>query len=1131
MNLGTYLEIIKKEHWARGGQEFEMPRNLQDDEEDEEETIEENVKRVVMSSLDKKQYKQALPTVKKLMTALNDGKFKRNFITDFTGDPESISISDKDAELITLLKKKYYLTNEIYKLGIIKKKKEDKKDLRIIDIIKQLRNKDLEKMKIAAEKLKAKGKDPKKILADINYTKEIVDLIESEHWVPAYRHAPDKQHRLVFSIEPRKIASLSTCVGWTSCMNLGSGAYRDVVGRGIGEGILIVWITKPGDEGVLNSPSGRLLLKPYKPEGDKSFENIIWMADKVYGTAPKLFQKNVQRIIDKKWNNKKKQGIYRYATEMYRDDLDSTINKLLPETQEYIDKGDFEDLNTKSWDIQKLIVGKSSRNVKFLKNLTFKQLGDLYENVSRYIVEYLDLKPEVWKDFINKYPDAIDEMTKGQLKEEYIIAAFRSKKAKNSTWEILNAIKRFGESEKLITELVMLDANMVSEFKDIPEALQLWVVQNNLWAVIKIQRPTSKVVRAAIKEDSDLLVNFLRNGVRVPFDILSAKVKERPSILNFIDEDDLYIPHWKLQVEIVKEEPTAISDFDYSHPMVQIAALEKDISVYKLIGRTPSKEAQMYVARNKPELLMTRSMSYDNKINIAAYKLGIDKLGPKVLRQVDIDNPEKLVEYAVDTHPDKIDDMPRGMLSSLGNTRLIKMIKENPKIYFTLTNWGKNQEIIKAFIKVADKEGIKRFIESGDLSDAYVINIIEKDANLFESLPNRWKDNRKYLLKYIKGMKDPLKTAKTIEPFAAKQFGLISTFETHFGVDYEDAIKGKIVKMDEKTTSKRWASEAKLSEAYEFAISKLADISYETEHVSEQKAFYIEPPTRRIQDARDRLKKKFPKLSITTKWHSPKRDYVVWVSTNKPEMPSDPFGGFKDFVYNRYSSRYRSELKDGMFALTPGDSDTLKAMLQFAQEHYGVPIKEVSGFEIGSRHSRVLVFWDPKKHKEFKSTPNLKIIENFVDRNLSNDTHWADDRTALVIEFLRHNTKEVLAKLKKAFPTGYIFEWVEDGMTGQPELKVTLKDQVRGGQQASARTGEERINEVREYVIDNVFGTERIRGSKVHDVGSDEIHIVPNNVDSINIMHEELSRNFQDLNVEIENAAQYGSIRMVAVRL
>jgi hypothetical protein len=47
-------------------------------------------------------------------------------------------------------------------------------------------------------------------------------------------------------------------------MNLNTGYYSENVGAGASDGVFIAYLVKPGDEYTLDSPTARVLFKPYK---------------------------------------------------------------------------------------------------------------------------------------------------------------------------------------------------------------------------------------------------------------------------------------------------------------------------------------------------------------------------------------------------------------------------------------------------------------------------------------------------------------------------------------------------------------------------------------------------------------------------------------------------------------------------------------------------------------------------------------------------------------------------------------------------------------------------------------------------------------------------------------------------
>jgi hypothetical protein len=120
---------------------------------------------------------------------------------------------------------------------------------------------------------------------------------------------------IVFSKHPYDIAGMSTERGWTSCMNLYDGEYKQHVRWDVKEGSFICYLTKPEDTN-LNKPTGRILVKPYINVEDK--KDVLYSPEqKIYGTAPNSFLNTINNVLSKIQGQKI--GKFKLSQKLYCD--------------------------------------------------------------------------------------------------------------------------------------------------------------------------------------------------------------------------------------------------------------------------------------------------------------------------------------------------------------------------------------------------------------------------------------------------------------------------------------------------------------------------------------------------------------------------------------------------------------------------------------------------------------------------------------------------------------------------------------------------------------------------------------------------------------------------------------------
>ena len=287
------------------------------------------VRKTVISNIDFKKYKENLKDLKKIFTKLNNGKFKSTLIFDYEKIKTKESqgkLSVHDITLMEVLKKlDYEVSEESYMLGFANK---NKKPIMIKDIVNSLKSKKLDSMRAAFEKT---GNQAIKKQLD---ALEDFSEINIEYTIPMTK-GKESKYKIVLSIQPMLIASQSTKVGWTSCMNLYDGSLNDRVGKGITDGVIIAYLVKTGDEKTLNSPVARVLIKPLRNE---KTNETIYAYDKAYGTPPKGFENKVIEII-------KMTGKYVFGKETKPGfyEIDPWSSYIDPDLNEILDKPTDED--------------------------------------------------------------------------------------------------------------------------------------------------------------------------------------------------------------------------------------------------------------------------------------------------------------------------------------------------------------------------------------------------------------------------------------------------------------------------------------------------------------------------------------------------------------------------------------------------------------------------------------------------------------------------------------------------------------------------------------------------------------------------------------------------------------------
>ena len=282
----TYLEIISQEKYKR----FEK----------------ENTKYLISEK-----YKHRLGELLKKFFTNKNSKIVNTIIIPYISSNE-YSITSIDKEIIDYLNNHdYKCTEESYLLGYCINDKN--KEMPITDVLKMIKQYNIEKLE------QDKKDNPQ---YSINYDKRIKAKQNfKENYLTYYQNFNKNISKIiVFTWSPRAIASMSTSVGWESCMNLYDGQYRNKVFPTIEAGAFIAWLVQKGDEEILNNPQARILIKTYVSQNGK----IFWYpSENIYGTASQEFYIKVRDFVIKKQEihitDEDLQDVYKFDQDQYLD--------------------------------------------------------------------------------------------------------------------------------------------------------------------------------------------------------------------------------------------------------------------------------------------------------------------------------------------------------------------------------------------------------------------------------------------------------------------------------------------------------------------------------------------------------------------------------------------------------------------------------------------------------------------------------------------------------------------------------------------------------------------------------------------------------------------------------------------
>lgn len=196
---------------------------------------------------------------------------------------------------------------------------------------------------------------------------------------------------IVISRHPYDLAGMSTERGWTSCMNLSDGEFKNYIFKDIENGTLIAYVIDSMDKNI-NKPICRLLIKQYI-NIDNENDIILYPENKIYGTDINGFR-NI--VFDWIKTFQVIKGTYKLKEGLYTD------------SKPIVGKGD---KNSKDWRLRQLyyenhpedLEAKDDKNVNIRE--TYYKLYPEDLSIKEDESEYLK------QEYYNNHPDDVDAKT------------------------------------------------------------------------------------------------------------------------------------------------------------------------------------------------------------------------------------------------------------------------------------------------------------------------------------------------------------------------------------------------------------------------------------------------------------------------------------------------------------------------------------------------------------------------------------------------------------------------------------------------------------------------------------------------------------------------------------------------
>ena len=347
------------------------------------------------------------------------------------------------------------------------------------------------------------------------------------------REASKHEYIVVISRHPYDIAGMSTGRGWTSCMNLHDGGFKEYVPLEIDAGSVVAYVTKKSDPDLKN-PTGRIMIKPFVNVLDPDNKDFIYFGieRKIYGTPVPGFKQAVLEWV--KWvndSNKLDDVVYVTVNKTSYDDGMENLGKAIGNKELH---RHLEDLRENPDQIHNM---DSATDVEMMALLE----GDM--SLFKDIIERFGMPSErVQKFAVEQYarnilliPDPSDAVKMAAIIENANIIT----KIENPT-------------DEMITYAVTRKPELIARFPDASEKANLRAVNTNPEVYTFIKNPTDKVAITALRQLAALL-NYIPNPTK---EMQMAAVSNDPYAIRYLNK------HGPIDVDVqmaaVKKDPYAI---------------------------------------------------------------------------------------------------------------------------------------------------------------------------------------------------------------------------------------------------------------------------------------------------------------------------------------------------------------------------------------------------------------------------------------------------------------------------------------------------------------------------------------------------------------------------------------------
>lgn len=401
---------------------------------------------------------------------------------------------------------------------------------------------------------------------------------------------------VVISRHPYDIAGMSTDRGWSSCMNIDSGAMRQYVQSDVVYGTLVAYLIKSNDTNITN-PIARVLIKPFVNTKDTT--NVIFgVENRVYGTAPKEFAQTVVQWANAINSSKVLTGLFKMPWDMYRDDI--IPNKWYGSEDEQqqieavaLDPDYLKDIPNPSDTVVRTALKRSPAAIRHVKNPDPAQIEWALRADGSTIIYINNPTEEQMRIAITSNPASI----------EYIE----------------------NPDENLQRLAVTIRPAAIRHIKDPTDDVKKTAVSKQPSVIQHIKNPSEKLQLLAIEQGDEQALNYINAATdNTSRRVMLAALQKYPMAIRYITN-----PSLAMQAYAVKKDPHAIRWISNPSETTQLLAVRQDGFAIRNIY-DPTERVQLAAIRNSRHAYGSIDLMHRTP---AAYEL-FKKLWPKHYRSL-----------------------------------------------------------------------------------------------------------------------------------------------------------------------------------------------------------------------------------------------------------------------------------------------------------------------------------------------------------------------------------------------------------------------------------------------------------------------------------------------------------------